>query len=492
MSILKLLIQMRKPILMTFDRRHFQKEARKNYGPYDLFREAGQNSLDAYATELYVNLTPNIVTQDNGIGIPKKDFGKIYFKSYSTHKLRKNPPPPPWFQGEDREIMLERFKNIRGRKGFGKISFIVHSNKYKLLTRCAEESKVREYEIDLWGRADLRYVEPDGFPEHGTAIVVEKPKRKIPEHRVIEYLSKVFFPIISNDTSQGHIITPYSDPLFNIFVNEKKVEPMEWPDGIDHDVDISGDYGDIKGKIIEPFIIMRRPLLYLYNRGIFVSEWAPTRHVTGYILEDFLDLITWRTNYVKNNRQWRVFSGLIEDFIRKEIPLPEFRPTKTSPKTLLSAVKVLKKAVRIYERDQIPTSEQEKTRKPITKKYTPKKRPYRPQKRDFGLGERVTTIYFRGKPFDLYVDSYSPDDKSVFAVRSNRPREHDRIILNDASLELEIIRQIESEKTRSALLADRIAWGIAELTTEYDFAIEHLFDVHKNISKNIMGQLIKL
>lgn len=477
---------------LTYNSHDIIPEEIKNYDPLDIFREAGQNSLDAYATYLNIHLHPRkLLIEDDGTGISSTDM-KRYFWRGCTHKTRHNPPPPDWFQGKERKIMYERFKNIRGMKGRGKAAYFLHAKTIGLMTRCCGESKVRAYRLHWHGTCKpLGKIRPDRFPEHGTTIMIDKPRRKIREDKVIDHMSLVFSPIISTEENGGEV-TPYSDSLFNIYVNGIRVKPRQWPDGTEYVFDIPEEktsFGNIKGKIIDPLDKTKKQPIYLYHKGLLVSQWSHYP-LTGYLFEDWLDLKTNRNDYVKrNNRRWQSFSRQVDDFLSGISRPFEYKPSKTSSETLLSAFKILRRAAKIYEREQFPIAERRRISKPKTREKVSSKRSYKPPVTLLGLGERIGAIYWRGRTIDFYIDSFSSEEGSVITVRRNNPREHDKVFLNDASLDLEIIRQIESVNVRNVMLADVWAWGLVELLPEYTITAHNLLSVHKEISNTIMRQL---
>ena len=286
-------------IPVTVDRSHLVAIGERLYAEsVELLRELVNNAYDADAAEVRISLSDDEITvADNGSGMDFKGL-KQYFNIGSPFK-KQNPVSP-------------KFKRTRiGEFGIGKFSVLSACEHFEVFTKKGNfagtvffdksewHSQSGEWELSLQ-RETVSEEAPDG-----SKVVLRGLKKKFDiesvERRLIETL-------------------PLKAPDFNVYLNGKKLLPralmgrkMPFLEGTDPGI-IHGEIVILpasKGTHEEAGVLVRVKQVSV-RRLSFGIESNLLPRITGEVNADFLPLTTDRNDFLRDTREFKIFSKAME------------------------------------------------------------------------------------------------------------------------------------------------------------------------------------
>jgi len=295
------------------------EEVSKYPNALDSIREYVANAWDADADRLDITLGDNFLKiEDWGTGI--SNF-KVFWGVANQHKS---------------EIVLTpKFKRKPiGRKGLGKLSFMMLGKKMDVETRTAYKAEFSDADLSN----DKFFVKPrnkidEVLTHKGTQITIRELKVEIKKDKLIKYLKENLYGLILPIASKDH-------PM-KIFVNGQKVSPNP-PEGTDGN--ISTPLGDIFCNL-QPSKTSRIDVLF---RGVKVKEVhpVPTRPAKGYFNVDWVIPTPDRSNFT-DSEESRLFTDEIKKYIFRHIPTK----TDDAPKDMQKSLRDLSKLFDEFYRD---------------------------------------------------------------------------------------------------------------------------------------------
>jgi hypothetical protein len=456
----------------------------RNFNLLDPFREWTANGWDADAdwVKHYVYTTgrqQQVITVDNGTGIPEEEMTRRYLRTGSTHKA-------------ELSFSARHHRGLVGRLGFGKWSAFCLKPRYKLFTRCAGEPRVRAYDIAFSERRGPRVRAVDEYfeiPEHGTAIVLDNPTRAISLHELYASLQITFFPMLA------------FHPEFAIFLNGKSVEAPTWPAGKIYALDLTAKHGPITGQLIDPYDKRRPNYVYFYNRLVLVQKRMvdANPYLTGYVLEDWMDLQYDKNEYEDPRRSHanRDFFETLTKYLRDAVIPPQPRWSDAMPHVIRSSIRVFRRAWReVHAATRAPTPEVEE----VVQKPVAELEPH--EKAALARATRIVRRKYRGRLLrargpseevvfkvgnDLFRWDHIPTEPSSFvAVPAIAPGQPNIIVINEASPYMEVIRKTAPEEFQRIYYA-RI-FAEAKLVMS-NYALKREFDVVESITNRVVTEL---
>lgn len=449
---------------MTFSPAFIKKMARA-YGILHTFREGVANAWDAPATEvdILIETSPTlsrILIEDNGPGI--KSIRRFAEDKGTSPKERKRFVylHPPDGRTRRRELI--------GRLGVGIISYFFLSDEFYVLTR-RQGKGPRKYIFSVNGWYDEDEA-PVDFREHGTTILIETKKR-ILEDELKNYLSEVFFPILSSE-------------YFEVRLNDVKVEPKEWPDGKSYTIKKRRrKFGKIEGKIIVPEAIQEKDGIYLYSRGELMEVYHPPAYsnLVGYTNENFLELKPDRSGYVKD-RKWKEVRNFLDNYLKKRVPPSEVKPPEMPSDVIEASLRILARTMREIE-------EEERARKRI--------RPRRLKQREVkSLLERMPKRMRGHRKYQTLPENvFRIGDCNFLFDEFNEPDglwvEPDLVVVNWAYPYIKVIRDTTPKEKQIAHLTNFLAMGMVQRKKEFEhmmFDIKRFLKCYYDVSRKALAQ----
>ena len=267
------------------------EEVSKYPNVLDSIREYVANAWDADSERLEITVRDeSLRIEDWGSGI--HNF-KVFWGVADQHKAAVELTP------------IFRRKPI-GRKGLGKLSFMMLGNKISVETRTAYKAEYSD--------ADFTKMKFYGYPRQnisealshrGTQITISELKTELHKDEIIKYIKENLYGLILPIASQNPMM---------VFVNEKKVVPNRF----------SGMQGTIStplGYIDCNLIPTKTTKIDLLFRGVKVREanTSPTHPARGYFNVDWVTPTPDRSNFADSEEK-RLFFEEIKKYVLKHIP----------------------------------------------------------------------------------------------------------------------------------------------------------------------------
>ena len=287
------------------------QEISKYPNALDSIREYVANAWDADADRLEITIADNFLRiEDWGTGIANFE---LFWGIADQHK-------------SDIELTPKFKRKPIGRKGMGKLSYMMLAEKILVESRTAYKAEYSDADLpnmkfDVIPRKKLDEV----LTHKGTQITIRDLKREIKKDELIKYLKENLYGLILPIACKDH-------PM-RIFVNGEKVTPtpFDGESGI-----ISTSLGAIYCKL-KPSKTSKIDALF---RGVKVKEihLAPTHPAKGYFNVDWVIPTLDRSNFT-DSEEARVFFDEIKKYLIRNIP----SKSENSPKDLEKSVRDLSK-----------------------------------------------------------------------------------------------------------------------------------------------------
>jgi len=306
------------------------EEVSKYPNVLDSIREYIANAWDADSERLEITISDqSLHIEDWGTGIT--NF-KVFWGVADQHKASIELTP--------------KFKRKPiGRKGLGKLSFMMIGNKISVETRTSYKAEYSDADFTKMKFYGLPRKRIDEVLSHeGTQITITELKTELHKDEIIKYIKENLY---------GLILPIASNKPMMILVNEEKVELNRFSgtSGI-----ISTALGDIYCKLI-PTKTAKIDLLY---RGVKVREAnpAPTHPAKGYFNVDWVTPTSDRNNFA-DSEEARLFFAEIKKYVLKHIPAKSEDAPKDLEKTLKEVSKLFDEILRdlgMLPENLMPTS----------------------------------------------------------------------------------------------------------------------------------------
>jgi len=283
----------------------------------DSIREYVANAWDADSERL------EITVKDNSISIEDWGSGITNFKVF-------------WGVADQYKAAIELTPRFRrkpiGRKGLGKLSFMMLGNKISVETRTSFKAEYSD--------ADFNKMKFYGYPRkkinevlshRGTQITITELKTELHKDEIIKYIKENLY---------GLILPIASDKPMMIFVNQEKVVPKRF----------SGTPGTIStalGDIYSNLTPAKTAKIDLLYRGVKVREAnpAPTHPAKGYFSVDWVTPTPDRSNFA-DSEEARLFFVEIKKYVLKHIPAKNEDAPRDLEKTLKEVSKLFDQILR--------------------------------------------------------------------------------------------------------------------------------------------------
>ena len=332
-------------IKVTVDKSHLFTLGEKMYREsIEFVRELVNNGYDADATEVFVSISEEKITvEDNGAGMNAKGLEQFFTIGSEEKKINNLSP---------------RFGRKRiGQFGIGKFSalaladeFIVESirgkYKYKVVFSRASWKSDQSWDLPI----NQEPISP--LDKEGTKIILNNLTKKVSLAEAEKYLRQS---------------VPLRAKKFNVYLNNKKISAKTVPGRI-VTVNIKTMYGLIEGEIVVALnagdvleagvecrvkqALVKRDLFGLerkYHQGI--------ARIAGSVNADFLPLISSRSDFVIDSREYKLFYQLMREQLEKIlVELKKQNETKNFQKVnkeLQEVMKQIKEAL-LLNPDFIP------------------------------------------------------------------------------------------------------------------------------------------
>lgn len=292
---------------VSFDKSHLTAIGEKMYGEsLELVRELMSNAYDADATMVWVDVeTESMRVRDNGIGMDWVGL-KEYFNIGSQNKVLSNTTP-----------IYGRSKI--GQFGIGKFAVLSACDRFRLRTQKDGYAAEVVFDKHDWRHSaawtvpirELAYDETFG---NGTVIILEKLKKHFSLPEIERFIRERL---------------PLSAPHFAMYLNKKKIEPVAIP-GQRFTVDLSTEFGRIKGEIIAPKfrqktvqsvagieITVHGVVIKKETFGMESQSFFTMYKLTGRIAADFLPITSDRSRFITDCPHYRSFSEAMKKQMRK-------------------------------------------------------------------------------------------------------------------------------------------------------------------------------
>lgn len=293
------------------------EEVSKYPNVLDSIREYVANAWDADSERL------EITVKDNSLSIEDWGSGITNFKVF-------------WGVADQYKAAIELTPRFRrkpiGRKGLGKLSFMMLGNKISVETRTSFTAEYSD--------ADFNKMKFYGYPRkkinevlshRGTQITITELKTELHKDEIIKYIKENLY---------GLILPIASDKPMMIFVNQEKVVPKRF----------SGTPGTIStalGDIYSNLTPAKTAKIDLLYRGVKVREAnpAPTHPAKGYFNVDWVTPTPDRSNFA-DSEEARLFFVEIKKYVLKHIPAKNEDAPRDLEKTLKEVSKLFDQILR--------------------------------------------------------------------------------------------------------------------------------------------------
>ena len=290
------------------------EEVSKYPNALDCIREYVANAWDADAERLEITITDNSIRmEDWGAGIA--NF-KVFWGVADQHK-------------SSIELTPKFRRKPIGRKGLGKLSFMMLGNKITVETRTSYKAEFSDADFKKMKFNVIPRIKTDEALLHqGTQITITELKIELKKDEVIKYIKEHLYGLILP------IACP-NNPM-KIFVNDQKVSPSGFSG---NSGTITTSFGDIYYNLA-PAKLAKIDLLY---RGVKVREAnpAPTHPARGYFNVDWVTPTPDRSGFT-DSEEARLFFSEIKKYVLRHIP----SKSEESPRDL---EKSLKEVSRLFD-----------------------------------------------------------------------------------------------------------------------------------------------
>jgi len=293
------------------------QEVSKYPNALDSIREYVANAWDADSERLEITVRDeSLRIEDWGFGITNL---KVFWGIADQHKAAIELTP--------------RFRRkLIGRKGLGKLSFMMLGKKISVETRTSYKAEYSD--------ADFNKMKFYGYPRkkinevlshRGTQITITELKTELHKDEIIKYIKENLY---------GLILPIASNNPMMILVNQEKVVPNRFS-GMPGT--ISTALGDIYCNLT-PAKTAKIDLLY---RGVKVREAnpAPTHPARGYFNVDWVTPTPDRSNFA-DSEEARLFFVEIKKYVLKHIPAKNEDAPRDLEKTLKEVSKLFDQILR--------------------------------------------------------------------------------------------------------------------------------------------------
>jgi len=293
------------------------EEVSKYPNVLDSIREYVANAWDADSERL------EITVKDNSLSIEDWGSGITNFKVF-------------WGVADQYKAAIELTPRFRrkpiGRKGLGKLSFMMLGNKISVETRTSFTAEYSDADFNkmkfyCYPRKKINEV----LSHRGTQITITELKTELHKDEIIKYIKENLY---------GLILPIASDKPMMIFVNQEKVVPKRF----------SGTPGTIStalGDIYSNLIPAKTAKIDLLYRGVKVREAnpAPTHPAKGYFNVDWVTPTPDRSNFA-DSEEARLFFVEIKKYVLKHIPAKNEDAPRDLEKTLKEVSKLFDQILR--------------------------------------------------------------------------------------------------------------------------------------------------
>jgi len=284
----------------------------------DSIREYVANAWDADAERLEITVNDNSIRiEDWGSGIT--NF-KVFWGIADQHKA-------------SIELTSQFQRKPIGKKGLGKLSFMMIGNKISVETRTSYKAEFsiadfKKMRYDVIPRSRIN----EALPHKGTQITITELKTELKKEEIIKYIKENLYGLILPIASEHN-------PM-KIFVNGQKVVSSGFSGTLGT---ISTPVGDIYCNLV-PSKTAEIDLLY---RGVKVREAnpAPTHPAKGYFNVDWVTPTPDRSGFA-DSEEARLFFAEIKKYILKHIPSRNEESPKELEKTLKEVSKLFDEILR--------------------------------------------------------------------------------------------------------------------------------------------------
>jgi len=293
------------------------EEVSKYPNVLDSIREYIANAWDADSERL------EITVKDESLKIEDWGSGISNFKVF-------------WGVADQHKAAIELTPRLKrkpiGRKGLGKLSFMMIGNKISVETRTAYKAEYSD--------ADFKKMKFYGFPRQqinevlshkGTQITITELKTEMKKDEIIKYIKENLY---------GLILPIASNKPMMIFVNEEKVVPNRFSG-------TSGTISTALGDIYCNLVPAKTAKIDLLYRGVKVREAnpAPTHPAKGYFNVDWVTPTPDRSNFA-DSEEARLFFVEIKKYVLKNIPAKNEDAPRDLEKTLKEVSKLFDQILR--------------------------------------------------------------------------------------------------------------------------------------------------
>lgn len=287
------------------------EEVSKYPNALDSIREYVANAWDADAERL------EITVRDNSLRIEDWGSGISNFKVF-------------WGVADQYKAGIDWTPRFRrkpiGRKGLGKLSFMMLGNKISVETRTSFKAEYSD--------ADFKRMRFYGLPRkkinevlshRGTQITITELKMELKKDEIIKYIKENLYGLILT-------IACEQNPMM-VFVNGVKVVPTKFSG---NSATIATPFGDIYCNLC-PAKMAKIDLLY---RGVKVREAnpAPNHPARGYFNVDWVTPTSDRSNFT-DSEEAKLFFEQIRKYVLRHIPAK----SEDAPRDLEKSLKEVSK-----------------------------------------------------------------------------------------------------------------------------------------------------
>ena len=283
----------------------------------DSIREYVANAWDADSERL------EITVRDESLRIEDWGTGITNFEVF-------------WGVADQHKAAVELTPRFRrkpiGRKGLGKLSFMMLGNKISVETRTSYKAEYSDADFNkmkfyVYPRKKINEV----LSHRGTQITITELKTELHKDEIIKYIKENLY---------GLILPIASEKPMMVFVNHDKVVPNRFSGTPGT---ISTSFGDIYCNLI-PTKTAKIDLLY---RGVKVREAnpAPTHPAKGYFNVDWVTPTPDRSNFA-DSEEARLYFVEIKKYVLKHIPAKNEDAPRDLEKTLKEVSKLFDQILR--------------------------------------------------------------------------------------------------------------------------------------------------
>jgi len=319
-------------IPVDFDKSHIITLGRRMYKQsIDLIRELVNNSYDADATRVDIELSSNsIIVKDNGLGMGMQDL-RQYFTIGSQYK--KQTRRSPHFG-----------RKFIGEMGIGKFSSLGITSRFEIITKKGNFKARVVFDQNIWASNEKDWTIP----------CIELPVEKDEPNGIQVTLYDIeqhFTPQEVADRIRTSV--PLNAKNFDVHINGNKIKPI-FVEGRRFPVRADTKYGLVDGELIVankalPFTEIGIECCVkdgMITRSLFGFEdyGHGARRITGKINADFLPFTSDRNDFLINTLEYREFHTIMRNEVSKLIKLVK---SEEDEKLIAQSRRALSKATQI-------------------------------------------------------------------------------------------------------------------------------------------------